>query len=227
MATDYNPEALAVKWHRPIHVFREQCQALWEAGRPKKRWFSLRDPEPDLAADKMTPRSDRLILAYHGQVVLGHFARAFFPAYIPGKKTHYGSVVYSRELADCSSVFDLAWRVNQLRRDNSPPPPKTEAVARAIRDDRSSFAVIHLPPALGTRPGSCFGNICIQRSRLPLGYLHTRLVPILIQPDMTDWCTLLPLRFWSQDFIDIWRSGPPIYPPEPIIEQCRKFRVKP
>ncbi|WP_395736751.1 hypothetical protein [Prosthecobacter sp.] len=175
----------------------------------------------------MTPKADRLILAYHGYVVLGHFARAFFPAYIPGQNTHYGSVVYSTNPSDCPAVFDLAWRVNELRFGQSPPPPKTEAVANAIRDDRSSFAVIKLPPTLGAKPGSCFGNICIQRTRLPLGYIHTRLVPILIQPEKTDWCTLLPLRFWSPDLIKIWQGGPPAYPPEPFLEECRRFDVTP
>ena len=168
-----------------------------------------------------------MILGYDGYVVLGHFARAFFPAYIPGNHTHYGSVVYSTDPGDCDGVFELAWRVNQLREIGYTPPPGTEKVARAIGDDHSNFVRLDLPTQLGGNGKGCFGNVCIHRSRLPLGYLHTRLVPILIEPRRTKWCCLLPLRFWGSTLTEIWQSGPPCYSPELFAEQCRAVGIQP
>ena len=223
----YDPERLAEKWPRPLQTLLTDCQQRWNSGRPNRRWWSFSDPEPDFSHDKYSPRKDRLLLAYEGIVTFGHFARAFFPAYIPGDHTHYGSVVYSNDPAFSDAVFDLAWRVNELRKDQSAPPPGTETIANAIRDDSSDFARIELPQTLGVGGLCYFANICIHRTRLPLGYLHSRLVQILIQPSRTPGCCILPLRFWGQRMIDIWASGLPAYPAEPFLKQCRVFGVRP
>ncbi len=225
--SDYDPESLASKWTVPLHELLNECQSLWSAGRPRRSWLSLGYPESDMRLDSMTPSRDLKTLMFDGVVTLGHFARAFFPAYIPGRHTHYGSVVYSDDTTAAAQLFDLAWRVNELRRDSGPPPMGTETVARAIRDDRSDFSRIEMPPALGVGPGRYFANICIQRSRLPTAYVHSRLVPLLIRPELSNWCCLLPLRFWSPRLTEIWRSGDPAYAPEPFIQQCRRFSVKP
>jgi hypothetical protein len=222
-----SPSLSAAKWRVPLSELRDECQSLWERGRPRKPWLKPRDPEADGDRDEGTPKGDRMILGYHGYVVLGHFARAFFPAYIPGTRTHYGSVVYSLDPAGCDDLFELAWRVNQLRKSGAPPPPGTEQVAWAIGDDQSQFSRLDLPAQLGGNGKGCFGNLCIHRSRLPLGYLHSRLVPILIEPRRTKWCCLLPLRFWSSHLIGIWQSGPPCYPQEVFSARCRALGINP
>jgi hypothetical protein len=225
--SDYDPKSLARKWTLSLDDLRLETEQHWVSGRPKRPWLPLGLPEADLSKDQGTPRPDLLKLAYHGRVVLAHFARAFFPAYIPGVNTHYGSVVYCTDPHASSGLFDLAWRVNELRRDSLPPPPGTERVAFAIRDDQSDFARIEMPLALGVASGCFFANICILRSRLPLGYLHSRLVPILICPEETQWCCLLPLRFWSSRFSEIWASGDPAYPVAAFLPQCRQLNITP
>ncbi len=225
--TDYDPSKLAEKWPRSLQALLADCQQRWDSGRPKRRWWSFGEPEADLPQDQASPRDDQRLLAYDGIVTLGHFARAFFPAYIPGDQTHYGSVVYANDPASSDEVFHLAWRVNELRQDGSTPPPGTEAVAKAIRDDHSDFSRIEMPAALGVGAGRYFANICIHRGRLPLGYIHSKLVPILILPERTPWCSILPLRFWSPELVDIWKSGAPAYPREPFALQCRAFGIRP
>ena len=120
---DYSPDGLARKWAgQPADLISPMVR-LWEQGRPRKRLFSFAaHSEPDSNQDQMIPAEARRILLYKGNVVMGHFARAFFPAYIPGKITHYGSVVYASDPVPVDSLFELAWRVNELRKDNSPPP---------------------------------------------------------------------------------------------------------
>jgi hypothetical protein len=225
--SDYDPALLARKWASSLDDLCSETEQLWIAGRPQRPRFSWGLPEKDLSHDQITPRRDLTTLAYDGRVVLGHFARAFFPAYIPGMNTHYGSVVYCADPHASGGLFDLAWRVNQLRKDALPPPPGTEQVAFAIRDDQSDFARIEMPLALGVGSGRYFANICILRSRLPSGYLHSRLVPILICPEQTQWCCLLPLRFWSPRFSGIWASGDPAYPAATYLPHCRRLNIQP
>lgn len=175
----------------------------------------------------MAPMWAKRTLSYEGKVVLGHIARSFFPAYLPGQRTHYGSVVYSTNDIPTMQLFAMAFEVNELRKDKTPPPPGTERIARAMRDDRSRFARLALPLCV-SRLESCYlANLCIHRTRLPLGYLHDRLVPLLIAPHKTQWCCLLPLRFWALSFTTLWKSGLPALAPEPLKAQCAMFGVRP
>ena len=224
--SDYDPSILAAKWTIPLSDLLAECQQLWERERPRG-WFGFGARERDSSRDQATPAQDIQLLVMKGRIVFGQFARAFFPAYIPGSQTHYGSVVYSTDPARSGEVFDLAWRVNELRRAGGLRPAGTEQVAAAINDDQSDFSRIHLPVELGIHPGCYFANICIHRSRLPLGYIHTRLVPILIAPELTQWCALLPLRAWSVQFQELWKSGAPAYPHGPFLNNCRQFNIIP
>ncbi len=223
--SDYSPDILAAKWQGRLDEFLRLTRQQWEEGRPRRRFLNFGLPESDASADNVTPRRDLKLLAYEGSVVFGHFARAFFPAYIPGKQTHYGSVVYSTDPDGKADLFDIAWRINVLREGR--PPKGAEKVAAAIRDDRSQFVRMEVSEAVGA-PSECyFANLCIHRTRLPLGYLHSRLVPLLIAPKKTPWCCLLPLRFWSSEMRAVWESGAPLYDAAAFAAQCRQFRVTP
>lgn len=224
---NYSPENSSAKWATKTAGALEELRARWQSGCPRKRLFSFGFPESDALLDRMTPAVAKRILLYEGQVVLGHVARAFFPAYIPGKHTHYGSIVYSTDPVPVDSLFALAWRVNELRKDKAPPPAGTERIASAIRDDRSQFARLLLPPSIGGLERCFLANVCIHRSRLPLGYLHDRLVPLLIAPAKTEWCTLLPIRFWPDTLKGTWVSGPPVYDPGPFKARCAIHGIQP
>jgi hypothetical protein len=236
MSHEYSPERLARKWTGQLDTLLRETRALWDAGRSRKKpLLSFRLPEADSNDDQQAPRADREKLLYQGQVVWSVIARAFFPAYVPGRNTHYGSVVYGLNPEDAGtvssfedSVFDLAWQVNELRREGAPPaPPGAERVAAAISDDRSSFARIRLPESIGAHGESYFANLCVHRTRLPTGYLHERLLPLLIAPGVTEWCCILPLRFWAPRLREIWASGPPISPPERYAAMLAHYNIKP
>jgi len=174
---DYSPAKLAQKWTGRLESLLSETRKLWDTKRPRKTWLSLRAPEADAAHDQMTPRSAQKVLGHRGRVVWGLVSRAFFPSYIPGRNTHYGSVVYGLDHHEPDSIFELAWSVNQLREAGVTPPPGTERVAAAIRDDRSNFVRLKLPVEVGAHGTSYFANLCIHRTRLPLGYIHDRLLP--------------------------------------------------
>ena len=223
--SDYLPSVLSAKWSGKFDEFLRQTRQLWNDGRPRRRLFDFGLPENDSGADEVTPRRDLKRLAYEGTVVFGHFTRAYFPAYISGTNTHYGSVVYSSDPDGKADLFDLAWRINVLREGR--PPKGTEKVAAAIQNDRSQFARLELPAELGAPAGCYFANLCIHRTRLPLGYIHSRLVPLLIARKKTSWCCLLPLRFWSPEMRLVWESGAPLYNQAAFEDQCRRAKIIP
>jgi hypothetical protein len=224
---DYSPEILSRKWKGRMQTLLEDVRGLWETARPRKGLLSFGVPEADAKDDEVTPASAKKALLYHGRIVWGLISRAFFPAYIPGKNTHYGSVVYALDAHEPDSIFELACSVNELRADHAPPPPGTERVAEAIRDDRSSFTRILLPVEVGAHGTSYFANLCLHRTRLPLGYIHDRLLPLLVAPEETEWCCILPLRGWPQSLKGIWSSEAPVYSPRAFDGMLRAYSIEP
>jgi hypothetical protein len=225
--SDYSPENLSRKWKGLLPQSLEETSQRWALGKPRKRFFSFKALESDLDDDQQAPRDFKTKLLLNGEVVWGLIARSFFAAYVPGRNTHYGSVVYSVEKHEPDSVFELAWRVNELRKDRSIPPKGTEAIANAMRDDTSGFARLRLPVELDAFGESYLANLCIHRTRLPGGYLHDRLLPILIAPKQTEWCCILPLRFWSPGFKEVWLSGPPAYEPSQFSYMFAQYKIQP
>jgi len=224
--SDYLPEKLSQKWEGKLDSILHSVRALWERSKPRRTWFSFGPPERDLRDDEMNAMSAKQALLYRGRLVWGHFARAYFPAYVPGRRTHYGSVVYSEDEPPQDSIFHVAWRVNLLR-ERQAIPAGAEAAAAAIRNDRSSFNRMKLPPSVGVDGRCYFANICIHRTRLPLGYLHDRCVPILIAPADTEACCIVPLRFWTRELREVWSGGPPAYDPELFRTRLTQHNIEP
>lgn len=227
MSDDYSPAKLSQKWTGRTERLLCGVKELWEGSRPKKRLFSFGPPEADDKNDRITPLDAKRALVYRGHVVWGLITRAFFPSYVPGRNTHYGSVVYGLDGHEPDSVFDLAWCVNQLRENDATPPVGTEQIASAIRDDRSNFSRLRLPLDLGAHGESYLSNLCIHRSRLPTGYLHDRFLPLLVAPVETEWCCILPLRFWTPMLKEIWSRGPPAYEPLVFAEMMAHYKIQP
>ena len=224
---DYSPEILSRRWKGVLPSLLADTHSLWKTVRPRKGFFSFLAPEPDAKDDEVTPAAAKKTLLYEGHVVWGLISRAFFPAYIPGRHTHYGSVVYALDPHEPDSIFELAWSVNELRAQNVAPPPGTERIAAAIRDDQSNFARILLPVEVGAHGTSYFANLCIHRTRLPLGYIHDRLLTILVAPGKTEWCCILPLRAWPPELKKIWSSGPPAYEPSAFAGMLAMYKIEP
>ena len=224
---DYSPAKLSAKWAGQLQPLLTATRAQWEAVRPRLPFLPLRWQRPDIRLDRVTPLKAKRALLFRGHVVWGLISRAYFPAYVPGRRTHYGSVVYALDVHEPDSIFELAWAVNELRANNDTPPPGTEKVAAAIRDDHSSFIRLSLPEEVGAHGEAYFANLCIHRTRLPGGYLHDRLLPLLVAPGKTEWCCILPLPGWPQRLRDLWLSGPPANDPVEFNRRLAHFNIRP
>ncbi|MEI9895254.1 MAG: hypothetical protein WDN28_15525 [Chthoniobacter sp.] len=104
---DYSPERLSFKWGDQLPTLLAETRKIWEQSRPRKTWFSRFGLERDARQDAGTPIAAQAVLQDEGRVVWAHVARAFFPAYMPGRHTHYGSVVYAWKIT--SPIPFLNW----------------------------------------------------------------------------------------------------------------------
>ncbi len=224
---DYSPAKLSAKWAGHMQPLLAAARAQWERARPRLTLLPLHWQIADIRKDRGTPPKAKKALLFRGRVVWGLVSRAYLPAYVPGHRTHHGSVVYSLDAREPDSIFELAWAVNELRANRLTPPPGTESVAAAMRDDRSAFARLRLPEEVGAYGEAYLANLCVHRTRLPGGYLHDRLLPILVFPERTEWCCILPLRGWPQPLQELWLSGPPANDPVEFNRMLAAAKVRP
>jgi hypothetical protein len=152
-----------------------------------------------------------------GVLTWGVFARAFWSIYQKGSwPLFFGSVIWSRaeEDEDAPSLFEIAEQV-RIVRDFDVPTEGIEEFVATIRDDYEMTQRIPVPESVAMREGYFLQSIGIPRRKLPDGYLHHRLVPIVTHPKIP-YATILDCRFWTEDFTTIWRSGDPLLSEEEL-----------
>jgi hypothetical protein len=157
-----------------------------------------------------------------GRAVWGVFVRAFWPIYMGGKRGHHGSVVASFDpfFEDSPGLFEISEDLRRLR-ESSNEPKSVEKFARILRNDYRAPARVTVPKELTTGRKVFFQSVFIPRSRLPGGYLHHRLVPI-VASRIVSAAQILPLKFWPPEFQRIWQLGEPLLPAETLAEYQRR-----
>ncbi|HEV2695650.1 MAG TPA: hypothetical protein VG347_22350 [Verrucomicrobiae bacterium] len=185
----------------------------------------IRMPEPSCWQDVVMPdRTAKFLLYNFGQIVWGVFARAFWPIYTPGKNNHYGSVVFGFDpfFKDTPALFEMTEDLRTLR-ENGGEPKHLKKFASQIRND--SFPTpnrVRIPPELAGERKAYFQSIYIPRPSLPGGYLHSRLVPIIVHP-MCSYAILMPVKFWPEKFKAKWLEGKPPLDSQALADYRRSF----
>jgi hypothetical protein len=207
IAQNYNSENAFARW-RSTGLLRH-LQQIRRSFRPARLFapmpweLPVRVPEVSLIK--------RCFVAKFGVITWGVFTRAFWPIYQPGiSPRFYGSVIFSSspEDEDAPSLFEIAQEV-RMARDYDLPVEGIEEFLSIIRDDYSMAMRVPVPEALAMSPGYHLQSIGIERHKLPQGYLHHRLVPILTHSRIP-YATLVDCKYWSPEFTAIWRSGDPL-----------------
>lgn len=83
-----------------------------------------------------------------------------------------------------------------------------EGYAAVIRDDYSKPSRIPVPIPIAAKDGVYLQSIKIPRKILPCGYLHHRLVPIVVG-DRLPYASIIPHRYWGEEFRALWCSEDP------------------
>jgi hypothetical protein len=181
----------------------------------------IRDPEGDAIPN-------RKLVFSSGTVVWGFFVRAFWPCYMAGRYSHYGTVIVSFDpaLEDPKTLFEVGARLRNLRKPVQVPPSLKDFVT-ALRDDYKGVPRLKIPGELTGGREIYFQSILALRNRLPTGILHHRLVPVLAHPE-SEYCTLVPHLCWPGEFKATWLKGDaPLSAKELAGYQARFPSVKP
>ncbi len=201
---DYNAENAYQRWRGSLGFHLAETRGLIQScGFP-------RFPDAACWSDSVTRNPLTKLAVYNfGRVVWGVFARAFWAIYRSGRNNHYGTVVlgFDSIFEDSSALFGISQDLRTLR-EGVGEPEFLETFARQIRDDTKGRNRIRIPKELSCGRAAYFQLVYVPRTRLPCGYLHHRLVPVIAHPASSYAC-ILPLEFWPADFKRKWLEGEP------------------
>ena len=202
---NFNAESAYKRWQG------ELGQHLTETIKAFKSHSLIKMPDSSCWQDTVMPDRTAKFLVYNfGRVVWGVFARAFWPIYIPGKHDHYGSVVFGFDhfFNDSPALFEIVEDLRALREQGGEPKHLNKFAAQIRNDSFPTPNRVRIPPELAGERKAYFQSIYIPRTSLPGGYLHTRLVPIVVHP-MSSYAIMVPLKFWPEKFKAKWLEGKP------------------
>lgn len=152
-----------------------------------------------------------------GRVTWAVFARAYWAIYQRGVSPgFYGSVLVSDDPSDESSpaLFEISEYSRRVREFDVPLDGIKE-YAHVIRNDDSPNDRIEVPVALAMKPGVWLHTILVERAKLPLGYLHHRLVPVVYVRG-SPFVSIIHHRYWGAEFRALWSAGDSPLPEEEL-----------
>ncbi len=146
-----------------------------------------------------------------GRVTWAVFARAYWAIYQPGRSPgFYGSVIVSNDPVDDDGpvLFEIAEYTRRVSEYNV-PLTGIEDFARVIRDDYELPPVMEVPESIAQKKGVFLQTILMERAKLPGGYLHHRLIPVVAAAG-SGFVSPVPHRYWGDEFRACWSGGDPL-----------------
>jgi hypothetical protein len=193
----------------------EQCRQKFG---PPPRSFSLRERFYLWMAppDWMIGKRDELWRVYRsrkqlvrdGQVVWAALIQANFQLFSPGSSNCPAAVVYSTDPSFDSEPYALEEIARSLFRlkGTAPEDPALQKFAHDLTDERVRSMKLALPHSLTQGRDVFYTCIMVHRPHLPDRYLAAGLLPLVVQPELTEATLILPSRFWSDELLALWRS---------------------
>lgn len=149
---------------------------------------------------------DQEMLLSRGEVVFAHLIQANSLLFQPGDSDAPAAIVFSSDhyyddhvdelLIIGHAMFDLKGKTQD--------DPELKRFAKAITDEVSALFNVKLPEKLTNGRKVYYSTIIIHRKHLPVKYLKTRWFPVLIHPETTEACMILPSKYWAPNLVEYW-----------------------
>lgn len=151
--------------------------------------------------------NDQNLLYTHGEVVWGYLVSFNSSLLKKGKFDHPGSIVYSfnKEIAtDPRILVSIANKILKLDKDN--PNLELQTFAKELKDFSRPEIKKVIPKTLSGEIEVNYSNLMIIRKHLPGKTVKGLLVPVLVAPDYTNFCMILPSKYWSKELVLYWKN---------------------
>lgn len=144
-------------------------------------------------------------LLKHGVVVWGHIIQANRLLFEPGVDDCPGELIFCLDEQHRGSVQELADCARQLfsLKGTSPDDPSLMGIAEYLTDEYTRVFGLEVPAAISGH-GHRISSTFFVRKHMPTGVLRQPLLPLLVLPEEPFVATVLPSKFWSEDFHSFW-----------------------
>ncbi|RYG64323.1 hypothetical protein EON80_19435 [bacterium] len=154
------------------------------------------------AQSQLAPlQQQRINLLRQGQVVASALIQANWTLYRPMPEDAPALVVWSEEpnLAnDDKELRCLAKRINDLRYDGT--GGDLAELGELVNNEHEFPLQYAVPPSLAEN--TYMTTILVFRRHMPSGFISSRLLPLLVLPEVTSQSLILPGKYWPQELID-------------------------
>ena len=142
---------------------------------------------------------------------LGAFGKA---ADVDSDAPHFwGRVMYCtnpatqlEEVIDVSDRFRRLLLASSEEESSNEPHDELTSFLKEISEGEGVNQIVTLPEEVaGERHALCV-SLCIERDAMPQGFVRRRIVPLVIDPEVSDFAVLLDLASWPQVLKDLWRG---------------------
>jgi hypothetical protein len=169
--------------------------------RPKPPpWMSKRDPRYGTYAD-----TDHLLA--HGDVVWGHMVQANGALFEPGKADLPGDVIFAEDRSLDEALDRLHAAAHAAA--SLTEVPLAHGAYKRLGDHltQGTGCAVRLPVPAGVGRGATLflSTIVIHRRLLPMPYLATMFLPLLVSPYKPS-VMPLPSPLWAEDLVEAWRD---------------------
>jgi Fe-S cluster assembly iron-binding protein IscA len=196
----------------------EGCRERWEwpsgrLGRMQARLSRHREFSADchneaVPADLIAPYT---ILLDTGRIVWGAVVEGDDLVTAPGAEDRSARVVYGLtpffdRRPDALQRIGDALSVLPSETTEEEPDEERFALAALMRSGDDPLQKL-LPMSLtGGHTSVCLSTLIVWRDRLPARQLTHPVLPLVVCPEKTPHCMLLPLRYWSPDLVRLWHE---------------------
>lgn len=148
-------------------------------------------------------------LLKEGMIVWGYIIQANLLLFKPGKNHSTAAIVYSLDPAfndNLGELHRIATELYELKNKiiEHPELLDLKEIAKAITNEKDTLINVQIPNSVALDKVVYYTTIPVYRRDLPLNYLKSCWVPILVAPKQTSISRILPTRYWSSSMIKAW-----------------------
>ena len=193
----------------PFEICRRNLGAAPRAfSRAQRKELILKAPAWS-ASDPLSRVTDaQTLLLEQGRIVPAVLVQANANLWAPREGDSAALALWSQDArleTDIATLRGLADEIYDLKGDNpkEPVPDELKTIAQFVTQEKARPLSEPLPAGWGLEGAEFFlSALLVWRAHLPVGFLTSRVLPLLVLPGQIKVAMILPGRFWSEELKD-------------------------
>jgi hypothetical protein len=167
----------------------------------KPDWlWSLKEDQINVIIDQQD------VLLMTGRFAVGALVQANSMCFQKGKETCPANVIYSEDEFFLNAPFLLQMIASNIysTKNKTDISDDLKEFSDIITDEKVRSFNIKLPSSIANDRNVYFTTILVERKHLPNKILSGSTLPMIVAPEKTDACNIIPFKYWSKKYKKEW-----------------------